>query len=55
MAPGKYDATTPPKASQLDPKLVGKLLVDLRSEIDHLKSSYDVQAVMDFQRAANYL
>ncbi|BEJ06802.1 hypothetical protein CcaverHIS641_0400710 [Cutaneotrichosporon cavernicola] len=55
MAPGKYDATTPPKASTLDPKVIGPLLVDLRGEIDQLKKVYDVQAVMDFQRAANYL
>lgn len=51
----KYDATTPPKASQLDPGVVGKLLVDLSADIDKIKKSFDIDGVMDFQRAANYL
>lgn len=56
-ATSNFDATTPPKASQLDPSLLGKLLVDLDKEVEEIKSSSDVdlEGIMTFQRAANYL
>lgn len=54
-AASKFDATTPPKPSLL-PAGVGKLLVNLDSQVSELKGSdYDIEGVMDFQRAANYL
>lgn len=52
-----YDATTPTKPSSLDPNVVGKLLVDLSSQIKDIQArgAFDLEATMAFQRAANYL
>lgn len=54
----KFDATTPPKASQLPADIVGKLLVNLDAQIGSLKADdqqIDIEGIMAFQRAANYL
>lgn len=53
-----YDGRTPTKPSQLDPELVGKLLVNLDSQVNSLKSgdgAVDIESLLAFQRAANYL
>lgn len=52
-----FDATTPPKDSQLDRSVVGQLLVNLDKDVDALKAGKDVdlEGIMTFQRAANYL
>lgn len=56
-ATSKFDSTTPPKNSQLDPSLVGQLLVNLDNEVEALKGNkeIDLEGIMTFQRAANYL
>lgn len=53
----RFDATTPPKPSSLDPKLCVQLLVDLHPQVQELrtKGNFDLEGVLAFQRAANYL
>jgi hypothetical protein len=53
----KFDATTPPKDSLLPPDLAKQLLVDLSGDVEALKSNkeFDLEGLMWFQRAANYL
>ncbi|WWC90666.1 uncharacterized protein L201_005602 [Kwoniella dendrophila CBS 6074] len=56
-ATGKFDSTTPPKASSLPEELVRQLLVNLDSQISEIKSdkSFDLEGLLTYQRAANYL
>ena len=53
----KFDATTPPKPSELPGDLVSKLLVNLDGQIETLKNdkSFDLEGLMTYQRAANYM
>lgn len=54
----KFDAVTPPKPSSLPKDLVNQLLVNLDDQITQLKSDkagFDLEGLLDFQRAANYL
>lgn len=53
----KFDATTPTKASSLPGDIVGKLLVNLDSEIKALKEDkkFDIEGLLWFQHVANYL
>lgn len=52
-----FDATTPPKPSSLNPSICNQLLVDLTAQVKAIQSnaSFDLEATMAFQRAANYL
>lgn len=57
-ASSKFDAVTPPKDSQLDKSLVGQLLVNLDQQVQAVKDGkekIDLEGIMAFQRAANYL
>jgi hypothetical protein len=58
-AASKFDATTPTKASLLNPDIAGKLLVNLDDRIQALRSQkeggLDIEALLAFQHVANYL
>ncbi|KAL7417777.1 putative phosphoketolase [Mrakia frigida] len=50
-----FDGSTPPLPSSLDKEVVGQLLVSLDPKSSKAVKELDLEGVLEFQRAANYL